>query len=125
MISKKMLGAALMTVLFAGCATQNAQKSDTLYVHDTEYQWRERIDSIYVDRWRTSYAKGDTVYLTDSVRVYKYRLAHDTVRTRDTVQTVRVEQTETVKTEKKYIFWPMLALMAAGVGLYFWRKWGK
>jgi len=43
-------------------------------VHDTT----QVVDSIYQDRVRYVYTKGDTVYRTDSVFLYKYKyLNHD------------------------------------------------
>ena len=48
---------------------------DTLYISQTAY------DSIYIDRWQSSYQKADTVYLEQIRREYKYQLLRDTIRT--------------------------------------------
>ena len=48
---------------------------DTLYISQTAY------DSIYIDRWQSSYQKADTVYLEQIPREYKYQLIRDTIRT--------------------------------------------
>ena len=58
---------------------------DTLYIRQTAY------DSIYIDRWQSSYRKADTVYLEQIRREYKYQLLRDTIRT------VRIDSIPVIK----------------------------
>ena len=58
---------------------------DTLYISQTAY------DSIYIDRWQSSYQKADTVYLEQIRREYKYQLLRDTIRT------VRIDSIPVIK----------------------------
>ena len=58
---------------------------DTLYISQIAY------DSIYIDRWQSSYQKADTVYLEQIRREYKYQLIRDTIRT------VRIDSIPVIK----------------------------
>lgn len=44
----------------------------------------ERTDSVYIDRWHDRWHEGDTVYITDSVMVERYRSIVRTDTVRDT-----------------------------------------
>lgn len=53
----------------------------------------ERIDSVFVDRWHTTTAKGDTIYKTDSVVLFQYKWRTNT-------DTIIVNKTDTVYQER-------------------------
>lgn len=48
-------------------------------VHDTTHITKTQRDSTYIDRWRTEYIKGDTVFVTNNQITVKYRTVSDTV----------------------------------------------
>lgn len=49
-------------------------------------------DSIFVDRWHTIYTKGDTVYIHDSIFLFKGKEANDTIY-------IKVTTTDTIPAE--------------------------
>lgn len=74
-----MLFAACVLFLLVSCRTAKVvtvpvERVRTEYVHDTI----QRTDSIWRDRWHTMWAKGDTVYIHDSIFVGEYRNVEQT-----------------------------------------------
>lgn len=76
----------LFLVFFCACRTATPavipSHSDSVRVR-VEY----RHDSVYIDRWRDRWHKGDTVYIRDSVTLWKSRYIQtaDTICKTDTV----------------------------------------
>lgn len=110
---------ALLLMLFVGCCRCKdvaTIKTDSVYVtkYDTKYQYIH--DSIYTDRWHNVYLSGDTVFIADSVEVFKYRFIRDTITSTDTIY--KYKDTEVVKQERKH--WKvaplaLIALLAIGI----------
>lgn len=70
----RILFAACVLFLLVSCRSQKVvtvpvERVRTEYVHDTI----QRTDSIWRDRWHTMWAKGDTIYIHDSIFVGEYR----------------------------------------------------
>lgn len=69
---------ALLLTACKGAKTVYERVEVPVYVHDTTQTVRVERDSVYVDRWRTQYVKGDTVYVTDTQITVKWRERIDT-----------------------------------------------
>lgn len=86
----------VLTILCNGCKSQPCLPIPSSGTHDHDSVRTEYVhDSISVDRWHTIYAKGDTVYVRDSIYFYKWRNKHDSIyiNNTDTIyQTVQVEK---------------------------------
>ena len=72
---------------------------DTLYISQTAY------DSIYIDRWQSSYQKADTVYLEQIRREYKYQLLRDTIRTVRIASIPVIKELEVVREVTRLPWW--------------------
>ena len=72
---------------------------DTLYISQTAY------DSIYIDRWQSSYQKADTVYLEQIRREYKYQLLRDTIRTARIDSIPVIKEVEVVRDVTRLSWW--------------------
>ena len=72
---------------------------DTLYISQTAY------DSIYIDRWQSSYQKADTVYLEQIRREYKYQLLRDTIRTARVDSIPVIKEVEVVREVTRLPWW--------------------
>ena len=72
---------------------------DTLYISQTAY------DSIYIDRWQSSYQKADTVYLEQIRREYKYQLIRDTIRTARIDSIPVIKEVEVVREVTRLPWW--------------------
>ena len=72
---------------------------DTLYISQTAY------DSIYIDRWQSSYQKADTVYLEQIRREYKYQLLRDTIRTVRIDSIPVIQEVEVVRAVTRLPWW--------------------
>ena len=95
------------------------------YIHDTT----QVVDSIYQDRVHYIYTKGDTVFKTDSVFLYKYKYldrnvveyVHDSVP-----YPVEVEKYVTVRSgyDKfcSWFFWIVVALVILYVAWWCFKK---
>ena len=61
----------LACLLLSGCKTQyvTVPEYHTIVQHDTV----QHVDSVWRDRVQKEYIKGDTVYRTDSVFLYRYK----------------------------------------------------
>ena len=81
---------------------------DTLYISQTAY------DSIYIDRWQSSYQKADTVYLEQIRREYKYQLLRDTIRTVRIDSIPVIKEVEVVR-EATHLPWWSKALSTLGL----------
>lgn len=72
---------------------------DTLYISQIAY------DSIYIDRWQSSYQKSDTVYLEQIRREYKYQLLRDTIRSVRVDSIPVVKEVEVVREVSRLPWW--------------------
>ena len=72
---------------------------DTLYISQIAY------DSIYIDRWQSSYQKSDTVYLEQIRREYKYQLLRDTIRSVRVDSIPIVKEVEVVREVSRLPWW--------------------
>ena len=72
---------------------------DTLYISQTAY------DSIFIDRWQSSYQKADTVYLEQIRREYKYQLLRDTIRTARIDSIPVIKEVEVVREVTRLPWW--------------------
>lgn len=119
-------------VFFATLASCSSTKKmqeihDTVYLSKVVTDIQYKHDSVYVDRWHSKVMEGDTVYLVDSVYVYRYRLLHDTLSLTDTVYKVseNIKQEEITKYKTPSWAWwclGMVILMVAGGVLYIYIK---
>lgn len=100
-----------LVLALTGCSQKTIAPS-IVPVHDTLWRERLEVDTVYTDRWHTIDRKGDTVWLVDSVVVYRARYLRDTVRVTQEVP-VEVVRTETVEVEKKLSLWQRWCL---GIG---------
>ena len=98
--------AVLLALLlaFSGCRHTQTIVEKPVLVHDTTYVAKEVHDSTYVDRWRTVYQKGDTVWVRDSFAVVRY------IRTTDTAykyieKPVEITVTHVKEVEKQLTKW--------------------
>ena len=66
-----------LTVSATSCRSTNEIVKE-VPVHDTTYITKTQRDSTYIDRWRTEYIKGDTVFVTNNQITVKYRTNTDT-----------------------------------------------
>ena len=119
----------LLLVLLPSCSPRIVEHVRTEYKTVTDYQ----RDTLWRDRIKTIREKGDTVFIHDSVTVYKSRdrEKHDTLFVRDSIPVpVPVKVTEEVEVEKPLTgwqrfriraFWWLLAI-ALGLGLWTFRK---
>ena len=129
MTSKTFILFVVCCFVFVSCAQKRYFKNSTVgsaTTTNTKQQTQYIRDSIYIDRWHTIQATGDTIYRTDSVCKIITKLVHDTVRTEhsDTVrEPVLVEVEKLVQVEKPltkiqqsaiksgYILWLLVAVV--------------
>lgn len=100
-----------MVLVLAGCSRQTAAPV-AMPVHDTLWRERLEVDTVYSDRWHYIDRKGDTVWLRDSVVVYRAKYIHDTARAVETVS-VPVPMVKTEYVERPLSWWQQLLL---GIG---------
>lgn len=71
---------ALMSVAICNCKSiKTIEVEKPIYCYDTIETLTAIYDSIYVDHYREVYTKADTVSITDSIVIVRYRLKKDTV----------------------------------------------
>ena len=103
-----------LVLALTGCSRQTAAPL-VVPVHDTLYRNSVQYDTSFVDRWHYIDRKGDTVWMRDSVTVYRARYIHDTTREVQTL-TVQVPMVKTEYVEKPLSGVQKLCLM---VGMLF------
>ncbi|MBR3858526.1 MAG: hypothetical protein IKJ18_00705 [Bacteroidaceae bacterium] len=116
----------LICILLGSCKTvKTVVEYRDHYVHDTT----QLVDSIYQDLVHYIYTKGDTVFKTDSVFLYKYKYidrniveyVHDSVP-----YTVEVEKFVTVRSgyDKfcSWFFWIVVVLVILYVAWWCFKK---
>lgn len=103
--STLVFGLILFVLATAGCSSHKALREYAaaapvvVPVHDTAWQRRFEVDTVYTDRWHYIDRKGDTVWMKDSVIFYRAKYIHDTTRVVEPV-TVPVTLTKTEYIEK-------------------------
>ena len=121
-------------LLCSSCSPKVITEIHTQYVHDTT----TLHDSIFRDRIHTQYVKGDTIFLKDSVFVYKYKYLDKVkeVIVRDSIP-YAVEVEKIVKKRSSYdkfcsrFFWiTLVAVLLVIAGwildkIYNWTGWLK
>ena len=123
------LGFILLNTVLVGCSRRTAAPI-AVPVHDTLWQQHYQIDTVYTDRWHYIDRKGDTVWMVDSVIVYRAKHVHDTVREVSEVP-VEVVRTETVEVEKHLNLWQRMTMWLGNVavfamaGIIIYRIWRK
>ena len=128
MNSKYALGLILLLAL-AGCSRKTAAPV-VVPMHDTLWQQHYTVDTVYTDRWHYIDRKGDTVWLVDSVIVYRAKYVHDTVKEVSEVP-VEVVRTETVEVERKLNMWQKMTMWLGHIavfalaGVIFYRIWRR
>lgn len=90
----------IFTILesFSSCRTVRVVEQVPVEIHDTNYIYRVRVDSVIVERWQVREIKGDTVRERDSVLVRVVSHKRDTIRE---IQEKPVRVVEVREIEKK------------------------
>lgn len=111
---------------FSACRT--VRVVEQVPIHDTVRLTRVTRDSIYIDRWRTEYVDGDTVYVTNEVTKVVTKYVTDTAY-RYVEKPVTVTRTVEVKKPLTWWqktqqggFWVLLAAVAVAIGVKILRK---
>lgn len=131
----------VLVVLIAGCAgTRPAvNNSSSQEVERSTQTTRERVtDSTLIDRLREVIIRNDTVYMRDSIYIYKWRDRNITDTITDTLYIEKIDTvTQFVEVEKKVevekpvapfvrnsciALWVMIG--AAMIALVIWLVWG-
>ena len=81
-MKKAIRGFLFFVIVFAlaGCRSLKETAPVGVPTHDTLWQQHYSIDTVYTDRWHYIDRKGDTVWLVDSVTIYRAKYIRDTVR---------------------------------------------
>lgn len=84
---------------------------------DTIFQTNVCHDSIYIDRYRNTFRKADTVYV-ENIRVeYRYRQLRDTLRVHKVDSVPVIREVEVVVHEPYIPWWSKLLSIAGGIAL--------
>lgn len=124
----------MLSLLLTCCSPRIAGQlhtSDTVYVSKTDSLYLR--DSIYVDRWRESTQRGDTVWVTEVRTEYRdrwrYRDRTDTVYVDKVREEVIVQEVERkiTKFEKfqRSAFWILAGALLGALALTVWRLWKR
>lgn len=123
-VMKSVSVAALICLVMGTVSCRSTQKATIepiSPIHDTTYITNVQKDSVYVDRWRTEYQKGDTVYVTNNQITSKLITRTDTVYkvVNQPVEVVK-EQIKEVEKEFNFIqkFFLFLGLFTFIVGVF-------
>lgn len=103
----------LMAAIFGSCSSQRTIEK-AVPIHDTTTITRTQHDSIYIDRWRSTEAKGDTIYITSTEYRTKTITRTDTAY-RYIERPVEVVKTETIEVERRLTWWQRLMMAAGGI----------
>lgn len=114
-----------LCLMLTGCKAVKQTVEVPVYVHDTTYVSKEVHDSTYIDKWHTIYINGDTVWLHDSIVVYRYKLKTDTAY-KYIEKPVVVSKTETVEVKKPLSWWQKTFVwigVLCLIGIVLWLVW--
>lgn len=97
---KRYVFVCMLAMLLCGCSGLRKTVVVTHATHDTMYFNRIQYDSVYIDRWRVVDRLNDTVFVCDTMREYRYKMFHDTVRVSQIDSVPIVHEIEIVKSER-------------------------
>lgn len=118
---------AIISLLVIGALTSCSTGQKVVYIHDTdstkEVKTNTKVlhDSVYVDRVREVFMKGDTVFVHDSITKNQYVdipvIIHDSI-IRERTKDVPVEVEKIVKERVRGPLWWIGLIMSAVALLY-------
>lgn len=123
---KKMLVLALLLSL-VGCKATRHTVEVPVYIHDTTQTVSLLHDSTYVDRWHTIETRGDTVFVTRTETLCRYRTRTDTAllyREVPVLQKVEVYREKELTRWQRFrlgAFWWLTGAAALSLAVW-WRR---
>lgn len=123
---KKMLVLALLLSLISCKATRHTVEVP-VYIHDTTQTVSLLHDSTYVDRWHTIETRGDTVFVTRTETLCRYRTRTDTAllyREVPVLQKVEVYREKELTRWQRFrlgAFWWLTGAAALSLAVW-WRR---
>ena len=123
---KKLLVLALLLSLVSCKATRHTVEVP-VYIHDTTQTVSLLHDSTYVDRWHTIETRGDTVFVTRTETLYRYRTRTDTAllyREVPVLQKVEVYREKELTRWQRFrlgAFWWLTGAAALSLAVW-WRR---
>ena len=123
---KKMLVLALLLSL-VGCKATRHTIEVPVYIHDTTQTVSLLHDSTYVDRWHTIETRGDTVFVTRTETLCRYRTRTDTAllyREVPVLQKVEVYREKELTRWQRFrlgAFWWLTGAAALSLAVW-WRR---
>lgn len=106
---RKVLLIVMLLLCMTGCKGLRQTVEVPVEVHDTTFVAQMVHDSVWVDRWHTVFAMGDTVWMRDSVVQVVVKRKVDTAF-RYVERPVEVVKTEMVEVEKPLSWWQQLLI---------------
>ena len=123
---KKLLILALLLSLISCKATRHTVEVP-VYIHDTTQTVSLLHDSTYVDRWHTIETRGDTVFVTRTETLCRYRTRTDTAllyREVPVLQKVEVYREKELTRWQRFrlgAFWWLTGAAALSLAVW-WRR---
>ena len=123
---KKLLVLALLLSLVSCKATRHTVEVP-VYIHDTTQTVSLLHDSTYVDRWHTIETRGDTVFVTRTETLCRYRTRTDTAllyREVPVLQKVEVYREKELTRWQRFrlgAFWWLTGAAALSLAVW-WRR---
>ena len=123
---KKLLILALLLSL-VGCKAARHTVEVPVYIHDTTQTVSLLHDSTYVDRWHTIETRGDTVFVTRTETLCRYRTRTDTAllyREVPVLQKVEVYREKELTRWQRFrlgAFWWLAGAAALSLAVW-WRR---
>ena len=105
---------AVVSTLFAGCATRRQIQVIERVTKDTIYLNKVQYDSIYIDKAKYVDRTRDTLLIQDKVVEYRYKLLRDTIRIHQIDSIPVIREVEVVREVART---PWYAKRLAAVGL--------
>ena len=105
---------AVVSTLFAGCATRRQIQVIERVTKDTIYLNKVQYDSIYIDKAKYVDRTRDTLLIQDKVVEYRYKLLRDTIRIHQIDSIPVIREVEVVREIART---PWYAKLLATVGL--------
>ena len=91
---------AVVSTLFAGCATRRQIQVIERVTKDTIYLNKVQYDSIYIDKAKYVDRTRDTLLIQDKVVEYRYKLLRDTIRIHQIDSIPVIREVEVIKVER-------------------------
>lgn len=108
-MKNKLLMFLLVFVCFVGCKTIEKTVEIPIEIKDTVRVTDIKYDSIYIEKNRDVFIKGDTVYLRDKYIEYKEKQIHDTLTVvKEIEKPIYITETEEIVKHpwyEKYLIW--------------------